>query len=31
MRCDTCGWRISKKDYEGWGECFSCFEGLMIL
>ena len=30
MKCDKCGWRTSKKNYEGNGECFSCFEGLMI-
>jgi len=30
MRCDVCGWRIAKKDYDGSGECFACFEGLMI-
>ncbi len=30
MKCDKCGWRMSKKDYDGWGECFSCFGGLMI-
>ena len=30
MRCDTCGWRISKKNYEGQGECYSCFDGEMM-
>ena len=29
MRCDICGWRISKKDYTGDGECFACFSGEM--
>ena len=29
MKCDTCGWIISKKQYNGDGECFYCFEGLM--
>jgi len=29
MRCDRCGWRISRKDYDGDGECFCCFEGQM--
>jgi len=29
MRCDRCGWRISKKDYDGDGECFCCFQGGM--
>ena len=31
MKCDVCGWRISKKEYNGHGECFNCFEGLMIM
>ncbi len=30
MRCDRCGWRISKKDYDGDGECFCCFHGGMM-
>ena len=30
MKCDTCGWRTSKKDYDGDGECLRCFEGQMI-
>jgi len=30
MRCDTCGARYNKKTYDGQGECFSCFEGLVI-
>lgn len=30
MRCDICKWRIRKEDYNGSGECFRCFEGLMI-
>jgi len=29
MKCDTCGWIIAKRDYEGSGECYACFEGLM--
>ena len=30
MKCDKCGWRIAKKDYDGYGECFACFNGLML-
>lgn len=30
MRCDACGWRVSRKAYDGKGECFCCWEGLMI-
>ena len=30
MKCDRCGWRTSKKEYNGSGECFACFDGLMI-
>jgi len=30
MKCDCCGWRIAKKDYNGSGECFNCFDGQMV-
>ena len=30
MRCDVCGARYNKKTYNGWGECFACFEGLVV-
>lgn len=26
--CDRCGWKTKK--YSGQGECYNCFEGLMI-
>jgi len=29
MKCDRCGWKIAKKDYNGSGECFNCFDGQM--
>lgn len=30
MRCDVCGARYNKKTYDGQGECFACFEGLIV-
>lgn len=30
MRCDKCGYRINKKEYNGWGECWNCANGLMV-
>jgi len=29
LKCDKCSLEIEKKDYNGYGECFGCFEGLM--
>ena len=29
MRCAVCGARYNKKTYDGSGECFACFEGLV--
>jgi len=30
MRCDVCGAKYNKMTYDGQGECFACFEGLVI-
>jgi hypothetical protein len=29
MKCDVCGWCVAERDYDGDGECFCCFEGIM--